>query len=84
MKRRSISRERVCSIGVISFNNLDWSDHLVKIVDFSVTGIGIESDRLIEPGVIWFKENLYGQKYGSLVWCKKTTIVIGLVSSSFL
>lgn len=74
VKRRPISRERVCSIGVISFNNLEWSDHLVRIVDFSVTGIGIESDRPIQAGVVWFKENLYGQKCGSLVWCKKDSV----------
>ncbi len=74
VKRRSISLERECSLGVISLNNFEWSDHLVKIVDYSVIGIGIESDLPIEPGVIWFKENLYGQKCGSLVWCKKSEV----------
>jgi hypothetical protein len=74
VKRRPISLERECSLGVISLNNLEWTDHLVKIVDYSVLGIGIESDRPIEPGIIWFKENLYGQKCGSLVWCKKNGV----------
>jgi len=66
--------ERDCSLGVISFKDCTWSDHLVKIVDFSVIGIGIESDQPIEPGIIWFKENLYGHKCGSLVWRKKNGV----------
>ena len=71
VKRRPISLVRECSVGGISMHNLEWSDHLVKIVNYSVIGIGIESDRPIDPGVIWFKENLYGQKCGFLMWCKK-------------
>jgi hypothetical protein len=74
VKRRPISKERVCSLGVISFDNLEWSDHLVKVVDFSVIGIGVESDGPIDPGIIWFNESLYGQRCGLLVWCKKTGI----------
>jgi len=71
VKRRPLTIERTCSLGVISVNTLEWSDHIVKIVDYSVIGVGIESDRPIEPGIIWFKKNLYGQKCGTLVWCKK-------------
>jgi hypothetical protein len=74
VKRRSVSIERSCSLGVISVNTLEWSDHIVKIVDYSVIGIGIESDRPIEPGIIWFKKNLYGQKCGALVWCNKNGV----------
>jgi hypothetical protein len=39
-----------------------------------VIGIGVESDGPIEPGIIWFKECLYGQRCGFLVWCKKSGI----------
>ena len=71
VKRRPISLVRECSVGGISMPDLGWSDHFVKIMDYSVIGIGIESDRPIDPGIIWFKENLYGQKCGFLMWCKK-------------
>ncbi len=71
VKRRPVTRERDCPLGVITCKDLGWKDHLVKIVDFSVIGVGIESDRPIEPGIIWFKDGIYGQKCGSLVWCKK-------------
>jgi len=70
VKRRPLAIERSCSLGVISVHTLEWSDHIVKIVDYSVIGVGIESERPIEPGIIWFKKNLYGQKCGTLVWCK--------------
>lgn len=71
VKRTPVIKDRDCALGVISFSNLDWSDYLVKILDHSVIGVGIESDRPIEAGIIWFKEIIYGQRCGSLVWCKQ-------------
>ncbi len=71
VKRTPVSRNRDCALGVISSRNLKWNDHQVKLVDHSVIGVGIESEKPIEPGIIWFKECIYGQKCGSLVWCKK-------------
>jgi hypothetical protein len=64
--------EQDCRLGVISFENLAWTEHSVKILDLSVIGIGIETERQIDPGIIWFKEHVYGQKCGFLVWCKKS------------
>jgi hypothetical protein len=72
VKRRRLSPARECPVGGISLHDLTWSDHLIKILNYSVIGIGIESDRPIEPGVIWFKENIYGQKCGFLMWCKQS------------
>ncbi len=71
VKRTPVARDRDCSLGVISSRNLEWKDHQVRLVDHSVIGVGIESEKPIEPGIIWFKECIYGQKCGSLVWCKK-------------
>ncbi len=71
VKRTLVTKDRDCALGVISFSNLELSDHLVKILDHSVIGVGIESDRPIEFGIIWFKEIIYGQRCGSLVWCKQ-------------
>ncbi len=71
VKRTLVTKNRECSLGVISCSNLKWTDHQVKLVDHSVIGVGIESEQPINPGIIWFKECIYGQKCGSLVWCKK-------------
>jgi hypothetical protein len=71
IQRHSVSSERQCSLRVVSFRNFAWMDHHVKIVDQCITGIGVECDQSIEPGIIWFKECAYGQKFGHLVWQRK-------------
>jgi hypothetical protein len=72
VKRHAVAMDRDCRLVVISFENLAWMEHSVKIIDLSVTGMGVETDRQIEPGIIWFKEHVYGQKCGFLVWCKRS------------
>lgn len=71
IQRHSVSSERQCSLRVVSFTNFAWMDQRVKIVDLSITGIGVECNQSIEPGIIWFKECIYGQKFGYLVWQRK-------------
>ena len=66
-----VSSDLNCSIGVISFNNLVRTDYLAKIVNRSIIGIGIETDHPMQPGVVWFKECVHGQKCGVLMWCDK-------------
>jgi len=59
------------SLGFISNPDLIWSERTVRIIDFSIIGIGIETEGPLEPGFVWFKEQLYGQSCGYLVWCKQ-------------
>ena len=66
-----VSSDLNCSLGIISFNNLVRTDYLTKIVNRSIIGIGIETDHPIQPGVVWFKEHVYGQKCGVLMWCNQ-------------
>ena len=72
LRRHPLTVHRDCSLEVITFENLERTDHRARIVDLSATGIGIESERPIEPGIIWFKDCAYGQKCGVLVWCQKS------------
>jgi hypothetical protein len=74
VKRNPVIMERDCTLGVISFQDLTWADHIVKVVDQSIIGIGVECDLPIEPGIIWFKECVYGQKCGVLMWCKQSGV----------
>jgi hypothetical protein len=74
LRRHPLTVQRDCSLGVITFVNLKKTDHHVRVVDLSATGIGIESEHPIEPGIIWFKDSAYGQKCGVLVWCKDLEI----------
>jgi hypothetical protein len=55
---------------VIAFDQSTLIEHIVRIVDISVIGVGIESSEHIDPGLICFKEQVGGQKYGVLIWCK--------------
>ena len=68
LRRHPLTIQRDCSLGVITFENLEKTDHRVMVVDLSATGIGIESEGQIKPGIIWFKDSVYGQKCGVLVW----------------
>jgi PilZ domain len=69
--RYYLTMRRDCPLGVIAFNGLEWTDHAARIVDMSVIGIGIESSRSIEPGLVWFKESVGGHRSGVLMWIKK-------------
>ncbi len=59
------------SVEVISFNNLVRTDYLAKILNRSIIGLGIETDLPIQPGVVCFKEFVYGQTCGVLLWRKQ-------------
>jgi hypothetical protein len=74
LRRRPLTVQRDCPLGVITFEDLKKTDHHVRVLDLSATGIGIESEQPIEPGIIWFKDSAYGQKCGVLVWCKNLEV----------
>jgi hypothetical protein len=71
IKRHSVTSDRYCSLRVVSRRNLVCSDQYVRIIDLSVIGMGVECEQPIEPGIIWFKEGVYGQKCGCLVWQRR-------------
>jgi len=58
-------------MGVIAFAQPTRIEYVVRIVDFSVVGVGIEMAERIEPGLVYFKEPVGGQKFGVLVWSKQ-------------
>ena len=71
LRRYRVTLERTCSFGAIAFKNPQLTDHAARIVDISANGLGIEPEQFIEPGIIWFKESVFGKKHGILVWCKQ-------------
>jgi hypothetical protein len=72
VKWQPVTREFEFSLGITSFHNLVRTDHHARIVDRSLIGIGIESDHPINPGIVLFRECVYGQKCGVLMWCHQT------------
>jgi len=71
IQRYPISSSRDCPLGVITFEQIEWTDHVARVVDISVIGIGIESNRQLEPGLVWFKERIGGYRSGVLMWTKR-------------
>ncbi len=70
--RHRIRTQRSCSLGVVTGGSLERTDHTVRIVDLSVTGVGIESAVQIDPGFVWFKDRVGGHKYGVLTWSRRS------------
>ena len=70
IQRYSMATQRTCSLGIIAFDQLTRTEHVVRIVNFSVVGVGIESGEPIELGLVCFKEQVGGHKYGVVTWCR--------------
>ena len=64
-----VSSDQNRSLGIISFNNLVRMDYAAEIVNRSIIGIGIETDHPIQPGLVCFKQFVYGQICGVVMWC---------------
>jgi hypothetical protein len=72
VRRYPAATERMCPLVAISHEGLRWSEPLGRIVDLSVLGIGIEVDQPIQRGLVWLKNPVFGQKFGTLVWCRQS------------
>jgi len=73
VQRYQVTSLRTYSLDVIAFDQPMRTEHIVRIIDISVIGVGIETNERIEPGLICFREQIGGQKYGVLVWSKLTS-----------
>ncbi len=69
--RYFIVSERTSFLEVISFDRLTRTKHAVRIVNFSIVGVGIESIEPIEHGLVCFQEQVGGQKFGVLTWSRQ-------------
>jgi len=69
IQRHFMPSVRTSSLEVIAFDRLTRAEHVVRVVNLSVVGVGIESGEPIEPGLACFKEQVGGHKYGVVAWC---------------
>ncbi len=69
--RYPLAVQRECSLCLITFKDLSWTDHKAQLKDISRDGIGIESDRPIERGFVWFRNRVGGYRGGVLMWSKQ-------------
>ena len=71
VSRQQLSVHRRCPLGHLSFASLETSDHVVRIVDISKHGVGVETDVQMEPGLVWFRNGLEDHRGGILLWSRK-------------
>jgi hypothetical protein len=70
-QRQPIMGKRDFDLGVFVSKQLDRTDHHASIVDISNSGVGIESNSPMEPGLVWFRNRIWGQHSGVLLWSKQ-------------
>ncbi len=71
IRRHIFPSQRTSTIRVISFDRLLQTEHVVHFVDLSVVGVGIESSEPVEAGLVYFKEQVAGHKFGVVAWCRQ-------------
>lgn len=66
--RYPLAVQRDCAMCVITFKDMAWKDHLAYLKDISANGVGIESEKRIDPGFVWFRDRVGGHRGGVLLW----------------
>jgi len=68
--RQSISGQRTFCFGIVSLRELTWSIHNASIFDIGKEGFRIETSERIEPGLLWFRDRVRGNRGGVLEWSR--------------
>jgi hypothetical protein len=58
------------AVRIAKFGTLDKIDVSVRAVDISTSGMHVEADVPLEPGFVWFRDNVGNQQCGVVVWTK--------------
>jgi len=56
---------------VITFKDFSWKDQLALLKDLSTNGVGVESEKQIDPGFVWFRDRVGGYRGGVMMWSKQ-------------
>lgn len=68
--RQPISDQHAFSFGIVSLRELTWSIHSASIIDIGREGFRIETTERIEPGFLWFRDQVRGNRGGVLEWSR--------------
>ncbi len=68
--RYPLTVQRQCSLSLIMFKDLSWTDHTADVKDIGRDGVGIESQQRIDQGFVWFRDRVGGFRGGFLVWSR--------------
>jgi len=70
-QRQPIMVKREFDLGVFESNQFDQADHHASIVDITSSGVGIESNTPKKPGPVLFRDRIWGQHSGMLLWSRQ-------------
>ena len=69
--RYPLAMQRDCAMCIITFKDLSWKDQLAFLKDISTNGVGVESEKRIDTGFVWFLERVGGHRGGVLMWSRQ-------------
>jgi hypothetical protein len=69
--RYPLAVQRDCTMCVITFKDMAWKDHLAYLKDLSMNGVGVASEKRIDPGFVWFRDRVGGHRGGVLMWSEQ-------------
>jgi len=69
--RYPLAVQRNCAMCVITFKDMVWKDHRAYLKDISTNGVGIESEKHIDPGFVWFQDRVGGHRGGVMMWSQQ-------------
>lgn len=69
--RYPLAVRRDCAMCVITFKDMAWKDHRAYLKDISMNGVGVESEKHIDPGFVWFQDRVGGHRGGVMMWSQQ-------------
>ncbi len=69
--RYPLAIQRDCALCIITFKDLAWSDHVAYLKDISANGVGVASEKRIDPGFVWFRDRVGGHRSGVMMWSRQ-------------
>ncbi len=69
--RYPLAVQRDCTLCIITFKDLAWSDHVAYLKDISANGVGVESEKRIDSGFVWFRDRVGGHRGGVMMWSRQ-------------
>ncbi|NTW57571.1 MAG: PilZ domain-containing protein [Nitrospirae bacterium] len=69
--RHPLAVQRDCAMCIITFKDLAWKDHVAFLKDVSMNGVGVEAEKRIDTGFVWFRDRVGGHRGGVLMWSRQ-------------
>jgi hypothetical protein len=69
--RYPLAVQRDCMMCIITLKDLAWKDHVAFLKDISMNGVGVEAEKRIDTGFVWFRDRVGGHRGGVLMWSRQ-------------